>query len=146
MESNIKIAKEIGPMRDETSPARDQASQTKEKSCIRIKFEAELAEWSKKRPAETVELALHLTHWAYAMEKDKTTWELIEERIQELTKRKNILESRRPQYVTCRPRHNEKIGRSAAERWHRVTEEDIIQWLFEAPIADEWMLRFRQKF
>ncbi len=139
MKFSTKTADEVRVMHEESKRALSSESPpaVNEKSPLRIKFEANLYRWSQARPQEAERLANQLTIWANATEEKKTLWELIEERLMKLVEGKYA-------YFVMRP-IDRNCGKIKAVP-NQTAPEEIIKWLFESPIADEWMNRFLQKF
>lgn len=136
MKFRVKAGKEIRKMHAgmlvELKPP--EVKSPSEKSPVRLKFEECLSGWSEKRPHETKWLTNELVLWASAIPEGKTLWELIEERLGKLTERR------------AQKNKNRRLDRSARGKpvpLEPVTPETVIEWLFQASAAEEWMNRFR---
>lgn len=103
------------------------------KSSLRLKFENCLEGWNRE---ELDRLVWLLQIWGWANDDTKTMWELIEERLNQLAEQKNLFAKGRP-----RDPWEKNVQQKEVE-----TPETIIEWLFKAPVADEWIRRFRCGF
>ena len=148
MRFRTKTAQEVRAMHQEMTggtaraalPAAEDGTATPEaRSPLRVKFEANLYRWSEARPREAERLANKLSIWASAYPEYGTTWALLEKRLLALAVEKDVRNYKRPRDQEARKGNT----RLAAKHW---TSETVVDWLFESPIADEWMHRLTQRF
>jgi hypothetical protein len=89
-------------------------NQTSEKSPLRLKFEAHLTSWHMNKAEECRRLINKLMLWGAATGEEQTLWKVLEWQIR---------------YLASRKRNS--------------SPEKVVDELFEAPTADEWMRRLQ---
>ena len=145
MRFRTKTAKEVRAMHEEIARSSgslvtsEEGTATPEaRSPLRVKFETNLYRWSEARPREAERLANKLSIWAGAFQESVTLWMLVEERIIMISAEKNAAN------VELIPGHQARKG-NVPVTTRRKTPETVVDWLFESPIAEEWMYRFTQR-
>ncbi|MDO8560633.1 MAG: hypothetical protein Q7R91_00240 [bacterium] len=129
--------------RDDLVPNKSEHADENTISSLCYKFQEHLARWTALHPKEETQLASLLAIWGQGYPKTGTLWEKIGERLVAIAERKSAQEALRPQNHIIEKRGGKTIH--LREEPKNFTAEDIMLWLCESSIADEWMLRFREQ-
>ena len=107
---------------------------------LRKEFERRIFSWTAMRPEEAKRLASMLSGWMSTAFEDstRTLWELIEERLKALAHKKNELSLIKQFENIVRTDGGSDLAELASE-----TPVTVMDSLFKAPTADEWMARFK---